>query len=107
MDPGVVVMLAVTPSLPFDLVPTGQLGIVPNPGFLAHSGFIADKCLVNTKDVPLASARTTTWIGLSGSFTPGLVFVIKGSFHFLTFPRKIPAVRFPAKFQIGDTLQVI
>ena len=35
---------AVTPSLPFDLVPTDQLGIVLAPTFLLKSGLMAARC---------------------------------------------------------------
>ena len=84
-------MLAVTPSLPLERVPTGQFGILFAPGFLAKSSLMALRCLVKTKVVPLLSARTTTLIGASGSFTPGFACAITGSFHCLTLPRKMPA----------------
>src|SRR5215813_782955 len=90
MAPGVVLTLAVTPSLPFDRVPTGQLGMVFVPGLLANSGLIALRCFVKTNVVPLLSARTTTLIGVAGSCTPGFEAAISGSFHVLTVPRKIP-----------------
>lgn len=82
--------LAVTPSFPLERVPTGQFGRVFTPGLLAKSGLMALRCLVNTNVVPLPSARTTTLTGPSGRLTPGFSFVMSGSFHFLTFPRKIP-----------------
>ena len=73
MEPGVVLMAAETPSFPFDLVPTGQLGILFVPGLFANSSLMVLRCFVKTKLVPLPSARTTTLMSLSGSFTPGLV----------------------------------
>src|SRR5215467_12482496 len=94
MEPGVDRMLAVTPSLPFDLVPVGQLGIVLAPTDLAKSSLTALRCCENTNDVPLLSARTTTLTGRSGNFTPGLASAIAGSFQRLTVPRKIPAYAF-------------
>ena len=78
MEPGVVLMAAETPSLPFDFVPTGQLGILFVPGLLANSSLMALRCFVKTKLVPLLSARTTTLMSASGSFTPGLVAAIAG-----------------------------
>src|SRR5215467_2358733 len=90
IDPGVVLIAAVIPSLPFERVPTLQLGMLFVPGFLANSSLIALRCCVNTKVVPLLSARTTTLIGLAGSFTSRFEAAIRGSFHVLTLPRKIP-----------------
>src|SRR5262245_24822262 len=96
MEPGVVVMLAVTPSLPFALVggtealPCGQFGAAPSPGSLANSLLMAARCLVNTKVVPLLSARTITLMFLSGSDAWGLVFLIASSFHLVILPRKMP-----------------
>src|SRR5215831_13461186 len=91
IDPGVVIRLAVTPSLPFDFVPTGQFGIVLAPTDLPKSALIALRCCEKTNDVPLLSARTTTLIGVSGSVAPGLLSAIAGSFHLEIVPRKIPA----------------
>jgi len=48
MVPGVVMMLAVTPSLPLDLVPTGQLGMVLAPTSLLKSSLIVLRCLEKT-----------------------------------------------------------
>src|ERR1017187_3993449 len=90
MDPGVVCTLAVTPSFPFDRVPTGHAGILFVPGLAANSLLIALRCCVNTNVVPLESARTTTLMALPGSFAPGFVLAISGSFHFFTLPRKMP-----------------
>src|SRR6516162_2230490 len=84
-------MLAVTPSLPFDFVPAGQLGMVLAPTSLRKSPLIALKCCEKTNDVPLLSARTTTLTGRSGSVTPGFVVAMAGSFQRLIFPRKTPA----------------
>src|SRR5262245_13768813 len=53
IDPGVERMLAVTPSLPFDLVPVGQLGIVFAPTVLPKSSLTALRCCDTTNDVPL------------------------------------------------------
>src|SRR5208283_4852674 len=94
MEFGVVLMAAVMPSLPLERVPTGQLGILLIPGLLANSGLIVLKCFVKTKVVPLESARTTTLIGESGSLAPGFVRAMRGSLHFLTVPRKMPAYAF-------------
>src|SRR5215471_14446922 len=98
IEPGVVLILAVTPSFPLDLVPTGQLGILLVPGFWANSLLTALRCLEKTNDVPLLSARTTTLIGVAGSCTPGFVAAIKGSFHVVTLPRKMPAYAFRESF---------
>src|SRR5215467_7436750 len=87
-------MLAVTPSLPFDFVPVGQLGIVLAPTDLPTSSLTALRCCENTNDVPLLSARTTTLMGRSGNFTPGLASAIAGSFQRLTCPRKMPPYAF-------------
>src|ERR1700744_2779511 len=89
MEPGVVIRLAVTPSLPLLLVPTGQLGILLVPTALSKSGLMALKCFEKTKLVPLESARTTTLMGLFGSFAPGFALAISGSFQFLILPRKM------------------
>src|ERR1035438_3844812 len=91
MEPGVVRTLAVTPSFPFDRVPTGQLGMLFVPGLAANSLLIALRCCVNTNVVPLESARTTTLMALPGSFAPGFALAMAGSFHFFTLPRKRPA----------------
>src|SRR5215471_6758357 len=91
-------MLAVTPSLPFDLVPVGQFGIVLAPTDLPKSSLTALRCCENTNDVPLLSARTTTFTGMSGRFAPGLVAAITGSFHFLTVPRNIPVYALRERF---------
>src|SRR6185295_8178524 len=88
--PGVVLILAVTPSLPLDLVPMGQFGMLLVPGLFLNSSLIALRCWVNTKVVPLLSARTTTLIGELGSFAPGFAAAISGSFQFLILPRNIP-----------------
>src|SRR5215471_16309747 len=92
-------MLAVTPSLPFDLVPVGQLGIVLAPTDLAKSSLTALRCCENTNDVPLLSARTTTLMGRSGSVRPLLASAIAGSFQRLTVPRKMPAYAFRDSFR--------
>src|SRR5262245_4604349 len=55
IDPGVDMTLAVTPSLPFDLVPTGQFGIVLAPTVVPNSSLTVDRCWENTKEVPLPS----------------------------------------------------
>src|ERR1700719_3860715 len=87
MAPGVVLTLAVTPSLPLDLVPAGQFGIVLAPTLLLKSSLTALRCWENTNDVPLLSARTTTLIGRSGRVTPGFAVAIAGSFQRFTSPR--------------------
>src|SRR3974390_2203162 len=88
MEPGVVKRLAVTPSFPFERVPTGQLGMLFVPTVFAKSGLTALRCCEKTNVVPLLSARTMTLIGFGGSFAPGFSLAIAGSFHFVILPRK-------------------
>ena len=62
-------MVAVTPSFLGDatiLSLLGQFTVVPAPMVFFHSALIALRCLVNTKVVPLLSARRTTVIFRSG-----------------------------------------
>src|SRR5215472_16927061 len=99
IDPGVDRMLAVTPSLPLDFVPVGQLGMVLAPTALPKSSLTALRCCENTNDVPLLSARTTTLIGRSGSFAPGFASAIALSFHRVICPRKIPEYAFRESFR--------
>jgi hypothetical protein len=49
------------------------------------------------------SARCTTTRALPGSLTPGLAFIISGSFHFVIFPRKMPASDSRVKFSAAVT----
>ncbi len=84
-------MAAVTPSLPLAPIPVGQFGALLVPGPLFQSGLMALRCCVNTKVVPLLSARRTTEIARSGSVTPEFAAATRGSFHLVTLPRKIPA----------------
>src|SRR5262245_14329352 len=104
--PGVVMMLPVTPSFPFDLVPTGQLGIVFAPTLLLKSSLIAPRCCEKTNDVPLLSARTTTLIGRSGSFAPGFVLAICGSFHLVILPRNTPAYAWRDNWRLSTSLRL-
>ncbi|MNT73017.1 hypothetical protein D3C72_2116730 [compost metagenome] len=67
----------------------GQLTVLPSPNSCLNAGLIAAKCLVNTAVVPLESARTTTVIGVAGSFSSGLAATICGSFHWVILPRKM------------------
>ena len=90
IEPGVVVILAVTPSFPLDFVPVGQFGAFSTPTCVAKSELISARCLVNTYVVPLLSDRTTTLTGWSGSETPSFVAAIAGSFHFVILPKKMP-----------------
>src|SRR5262249_56081905 len=106
IDPGVVIRLAVTPSLPFDLVPTGQFGIVLAPTDFPKSALIALRCCENTNEVPLLSARTTTLIGASGSFAPGLLSAMAGSFHFLIVPTQIPAYALRDSFKASTSFML-
>src|SRR5215471_19418500 len=99
IEPGVVIRLAVTPSLPLLLVPTGQFGILFTPTALSNSGLMALRCFEKTKLVPLESARTTMLIGSSGNFAPGFALAISGSFHFLILPRKIAGYAFRGSFR--------
>src|SRR5262245_11890684 len=92
MAPGVCLMVAVTPSFFGDatnLSLLGQFTVVPTPGPLAHSSLIAARCVVNTKVVPLESARRTTVMSRSGNVMPALAPLILGSLHFVILPRKI------------------
>jgi hypothetical protein len=41
---------------------------------------------VNTNVVPEPSARCTVAIAVPGSFNPGLIALIDGSFHLVTLP---------------------
>src|SRR6202035_2336192 len=104
--PGVVITLAVTPSLAFAFVPTAQLGIVLAPTRLPKSGLIALRCFDSTNDVPLLSARTTTLIGRSGSAVEGLAAAMSGSFQRFTVPRKIPAYAFLDSFRLSRPLRL-
>jgi hypothetical protein len=80
---------AATPELPVAPVPVavGQLGALLTPTGLAQAGEIALKYEVTTYEVPDESARCTGWIAAEGSVTPGLSFLIAGSFHFVILPR--------------------
>src|SRR5215813_1240593 len=92
MAPGVCLMVAVTPSFfgeATNLSLFGQFTVVPAPGPFFHSGLIAERCEVNTKVVPLESARRTTVMARSGSLIPGFAAWILGSFHLVIVPRKI------------------
>src|SRR5262245_27132863 len=92
MAPGVCLMVEVTPSFFGEatiLSLFGQFTVVPAPGPLAHSSLTAVRCVVNTKVVPLESARRTTVMSRSGRFTPGLAALILGSLHFVILPRKM------------------
>ena len=56
-------MVAVTPSFlgeATNLSLLGQLTVVPAPGPFFHASLMALRCWVNTKVVPLLSARRTT-----------------------------------------------
>src|SRR5271166_3096338 len=106
MEPGVVSRLAVTPSFPLDFVPTGQFGMLFTPTDLSNSGLIAARCLVNTKVVPLLSARTITLIGRSGSLTPGFALAISGSLHLVTLPSKIPAYASLGRRRFGTSFRL-
>ncbi len=43
-------------------------------------------------DVPLPSERWTRMMSRAGSVTPGFAATSAGSFHFVIFPRKMPAI---------------
>ncbi len=86
-------MVAVTPSFlgeATNLSLLGQLTVVPVPGPFFHSSLMALRCWVNTKVVPLASARRTTVMSVSGRVTPGLAAFSLGSLHLVILPRKMP-----------------
>src|SRR5579863_1377841 len=88
--PGVCLICAVTPSLFFAPMPTGQFGclLVPGPDFQAS--LTALRCCVKTNVVPLLSARCTTVMLSAGRDTPGFALAMAGSFHLVTLPRKMP-----------------
>ena len=67
----------------------GHWAVVSEPTSLANASLIAERCFVNTKVVPLESDRRTTVISRSGSLRLGLAAAIRGSFHFVTLPRKM------------------
>src|SRR5215468_6940625 len=92
MAPGVCLIVAVTPSFFGEatiLSLFGQFTVVPDPGPLLHSSLMAARWDVNTKVVPLASARRTTVMSRSGKVIPGLAALILGSLHFVILPRKM------------------
>jgi len=69
-------------------MPAGQVMFEPAPGPFFQSSLIAARCELNTKVVPLPSARRTAPMGVAGA--PGFSLAITGSFHLVTLPRKIP-----------------
>ena len=69
----------------------GPAGDVLAPGPLFHSWLMALRCLVNTKVVPLPSARRTKVMSGRAGCAPGLALAISGSFQFLILPRQMPA----------------
>src|SRR5215813_9937030 len=90
--PGVCLIVAATPSFLGEatiLSVLGQLTVIPEPGPVFHASLTALKCWVNTKVVPLLSARRTTVIGVSGRVTPGFALAMTGSFHLVIWPKKI------------------
>jgi len=46
---------------------------------------------VKTSVVPLASARRTTVMSVSGTLIPGFAALSLGSLHLVIWPRKMPA----------------
>ena len=90
MAPGVCLIRAVTPSLPFPATPIGQVTLVPSPTWSLNSGLIALRCFVKTKVVPLPSERSQTVIAVAGSFAPSFALAIAASFHLVILPRKMP-----------------
>src|SRR5688572_24805443 len=92
MAPGVCLIVAATPSFlgeAMNLSLLGQFTVVPAPGPFFQASLMALKCWVNTKVVPLLSARRTTVMSVSGIFASGLASAITGSLHFVTLPEKI------------------
>src|ERR1044071_4182907 len=101
MAPGVCLMVAVTPSFfgeATNLSVFGQFTVVPAPGPFFHSSLIAERCEVNTKVVPLESARRTTVMSRSGSATPGFAALILASLHLVILPRKMAGYTSRGKF---------
>ena len=92
-EPGVCLIVAVTPSFfgaATILSLFGQFTVVPAPWLFFHSSLIALRWVVNTKVVPLESARRTTVMSWSGRLTPGFAALSFGSLHLVILPRKIP-----------------
>ena len=85
----------------------GHSTVVPEPISCLKVGLMAERCLVNTKFVPLASDRRTTVIGRSGSLAPGLAAAILGSFQFVILPRKIPAIVEPSRWRLLGTFGML
>src|SRR6476659_362798 len=99
MAPGVCLIAAATPSLPFAPVPVGHLTVLSEPTFDSHSLLEATRKPVKPLVVPDSSERWTMVMFVDGSETPGFIFVIAGSFHFLIFPRKMSAIVVPSSLR--------
>src|SRR5215510_480072 len=92
MAPGVCLIVAATPSFlgaATILSVLGQLTVIPAPGPLFHAALTALKCWVNTKVVPLLSARRTTVTAVSGRGAPGFALARTGSFQCVIWPKNI------------------
>src|SRR6476661_3782099 len=96
MAPGVCLIAAATPSLPLAPVPSGHLTVLSAPTFEDHSGLEAARNVVKPLVVPDSSERWTTVMFDDGRLTPGFIFAMAGSFHFLIFPRKMFAIVGPS-----------
>ena len=76
-------------------MPVGQSTATPLPGPLFQFRLTELRYSVRLYVVPLLSERWMTVIARSGRALPLLSFLIAGSFHFLIWPRKMPATTFP------------
>src|SRR6478752_7089510 len=88
------------PSVDLTAPATPAVFSLPSPlpvHFLAGSavhtvGTAPCRYLVKFSVVPDSSLRKNTLIAVAGSFTPGLILAMAGSFHVVIWPRKILAM---------------
>src|SRR3954447_1090458 len=99
MAPGVCLIAAATPSLPFAPVPVGHFTVLSEPTFDSHSLLEETRNPVKPLVVPDSSERWTTVMLDDGRLTPEFCLAISGSFHFFTFPRKMPAIVGPSSLR--------
>src|ERR1700682_5692413 len=95
MAPGVALTFSATPSLPLAGTDLGHFTDDPSPTPAFHSALTIERYAVNPAVVPDESSRTTSAIGIFGSFRPGLIAAISLSAQWSTLPRKILASRGP------------
>jgi hypothetical protein len=105
--PSVCFTAAATPAFLAAPVPVGHLTVLSEPTCLAQVGLESWRNVVNSFVVPDSSDRCTTVTAVDGSVLPGFNALIAGSFHFLTFPRKMLAIVAPSSLRplsMPDTL---